>query len=82
MTVQRLEEGESASLISLIRVLRALDALEGLDRVLPAPTLSPIDELSKRGGRRQRARPPRASERDEAQPDHWRWGDEDEGDSA
>ena len=42
VTLQRMEAGESPSLINFIRVLRALDLLEGLDRLVPEPGPSPI----------------------------------------
>ncbi len=74
-TLQRMEAGESPSLINFIRVLRALDLLDGLDRLLPEAAPSPIDELERRGRRRQRAsssRNPAAKPRQRV----WRWGDE------
>ena len=75
VTLQRMEAGESPSLINLVRVLRALDLLEGLESLLPTPGPSPIDELERRGRRRQRARSSRSHE---AEPFRrgWHWGDE------
>lgn len=76
-TVQRLERGRSVALTSLIRVLRALDLLETLDRAVPEPLPSPVEQLQLRGRRRQRAgssRTARASEQASEEP--WRWGDE------
>lgn len=75
ITLQRMEAGESPSLINFIRVLRALDLLDGLDRLLPGPTPSPIDELERRGRRRQRAGSARAAEA-ESRGKRWGWGDE------
>lgn len=77
VTVQRIEEGKSASLTSFVRILRALGALEDLDRLLPVASPSPIDELERRGRRRRRAGAPRRSE--QAEPGKWRWGDEEPG---
>jgi transcriptional regulator with XRE-family HTH domain len=75
VTLQRMEAGESPSLINFIRVLRALDLLEGLERLVPEPGPSPIDEFERRGRRRQRARSSRHS--DTGHPRKaWRWGDE------
>jgi len=74
-TLQRMELGGSPSLINFIRVLRALGLLGELERLLPGPTPSPIDELERRGRRRQRAGSPRPPE--EEQGGRWRWGDED-----
>jgi transcriptional regulator with XRE-family HTH domain len=74
-TLQRMEAGESPSLINFVRVLRALGLLGELERLLPGPGPSPIDELDRRGRRRQRAggaREPGPEEREE----RWRWGDE------
>jgi transcriptional regulator with XRE-family HTH domain len=81
MTVQRLEEGESASLTSLIRILRALGALAGLEGLLPAPGPSPLEEARRRGRKRRRARSPQS--RTEPEPrGPWRWGDEEPGSGA
>jgi len=77
VTVQRIEDGNSASLTNLIRVLRALDLLEGLQGLVPEASESPVDELQRRNQPRRRARAPRAEERSEP-PAPWRWGDEDE----
>lgn len=76
MTVQRLEEGGSASLTSLTRILRALGALDGLEGLLPAHGPSPLDEARRRGRRRQRARSRRGPAGSEPEPGPWRWGDE------
>ncbi len=74
MTVQRLEQGGSASLTSVIRLLRALGATEGLEQLIPAPAPTPIDALEREGRQRQRARSTRAG-RVESR-GAWRWGDE------
>ncbi|MBA3866572.1 MAG: helix-turn-helix transcriptional regulator [Solirubrobacterales bacterium] len=75
-TLQRIEEGKSASLTNLISVLRALDLLDGLDRLVPEPSPSPIDELKRRGRQRRRAGSPRRASPTEP-PRPWRWPDED-----
>jgi transcriptional regulator with XRE-family HTH domain len=80
-TLQRMEAGKSTSLINFVRVLRALDLLEGLDRLLPTAALSPIDEIERRGQRRQRAGSSRA-ENAEQRRGGWRWGDEGTGEDA
>jgi transcriptional regulator with XRE-family HTH domain len=77
VTVQRIEDGESASMSSLVRVLRALDALEALDGLLPPAAPGPIEELERRGHRRQRAGVPR---KPSPPGDSWRWGDEEDED--
>ncbi len=75
--IQRLESGESVTLLSLIRILRALGLLEVLGGLLPEPTPSPIELLSLQGRRRRRASGARGrgSGRGE-RPATWRWGDE------
>lgn len=78
MTLQRIEEGKSPSLVNLIRVLRALDGLDGLDRLVAEPPPSPIDELKRRGRQRQRAGSARGPKTVEHPPQPWRWPDEDE----
>jgi transcriptional regulator with XRE-family HTH domain len=74
-TVERLEAGEGGTLTSCVRVLRALGLLDALDRLVPEPTLSPIERVKLRGQERQRARP-RISE--DAPTQTWRWADEEE----
>lgn len=81
MTVQRLEEGGSASLTSLIRILRALDELDGLAQLLPPPGPSPLEEARRQGRRRQRARSAEAPP-PESKGGPWRWGDEGPGDGG
>lgn len=79
-TVKRLEGGEGATLTNVLRVLRALDLLGGLDRAIPEPVPSPMQQLRLRGLQRRRASgrhaappPPAPGEGD---PGDWRWGDE------
>jgi len=75
--IQRLEAGESVTLLSLIRILRALGLLEVLDGLVPEPTPSPIELLSLQGRRRRRASGARArGSGRRSQPGTWRWGDE------
>jgi len=75
-TLQRMEAGESPSLINFVRVLRALGLVDNLERVLPGPAPSPIEELERRGRRRQRAGSARATDGEEDGGKRWRWGDE------
>ncbi|HEX8752892.1 MAG TPA: helix-turn-helix transcriptional regulator [Solirubrobacterales bacterium] len=81
VTLQRVEDGRSASMTNLVRILRALDLLEGLDRLLPPPVPSPVEQLRHRGRQRMRARSSRGpSAADEPKQDltakPWQWGDE------
>ncbi len=76
MTVQRIEEGGSASLTSLIRILRALGELEGLERLLPPLGPSPLEEVQRQGRPRRRARGGRKPAAHEPRASRWRWGDE------
>lgn len=55
-TVQRIERGESIQLSSFVKLLRALDRLDGLDALLSATVRSPLADLERERGRRQRAR--------------------------
>ena len=75
-TVERIEAGEPVKVTSLIRVLRVLGLLEGLDRLVPEPTPSPIEQLKLHGRRRRRAAPARVAGGDDEEPGPWRWGDE------
>ena len=76
-TLQRIEEGKPASTTNLLGVLRALDLLDGVERLVPEASPSPIDELKRRGQRRQRARSPRETGQSDAPPPP-PWPDEDE----
>ncbi len=73
-TVERLEAGHSAQLSNLIRVLRALGLLGNLDRLVPEPLPSPMQQLELQGRVRERASKPRAT--GEAEDKEWTWGDE------
>jgi len=73
-TLQRIEAGQSSSTTNLVKLLRALDLLEGLDGLVPEGLDRPVDQIRRRGERRQRAGSPR--ERPKEDPDRWRWGDE------
>lgn len=73
-TVERLESGEAAARLSgLVRILRALDLADRLDAVVPAPTISPVEQLKREGRMRQRASGRRASKPASRT---WTWGDE------
>lgn len=74
-TLQRIEEGQPTSTTNLVKLLRALDLLEELDGLVPEAIDRPVDQLRRRGGRRQRAsssRKPAGGKSAGA----WRWGDE------
>ncbi|MEW6583172.1 MAG: transcriptional regulator [Actinomycetota bacterium] len=78
-TLRRLEGGQGSTLVNLIRVLRALDLLEGLDRLVPEPAPSPIQQLRLAGRRRRRASGRRGEVGEGPPPgaaSGWRWGDE------
>lgn len=75
VTLQRIEAGESPSLVNLIRVLRVLDLLGGLNALVPEPAGSPLDELQRRGRQRQRAGSARGT-KSATEPRPFRWGDE------
>jgi transcriptional regulator with XRE-family HTH domain len=74
-TIERLESGEVASRLSaLVRVCRVLGLLDRLDALIPAPSLSPVDQLKLAGRRRQRASGRRVPPTKSAK--RWTWGDE------
>lgn len=74
-TVQKIEAGASSQTRNLVRVFRALELLGRLDAVVPADAPSPLTELETGRRDRQRARRPKAAQRDPERP--WTWGDED-----
>jgi transcriptional regulator with XRE-family HTH domain len=59
-TIRNLEDGKPSQLLTLIRVLRVLDLLGGLERAIPEPPPSPVEQLRLRGRERQRASSPRS----------------------
>jgi transcriptional regulator with XRE-family HTH domain len=74
-TLQRLEDGNSGTLVTFLRVLRALDLTDELDALLPAARPSPIESLAGRpAGRRRGGRTAASAEPGQA----WLWGDESE----
>jgi putative transcriptional regulator len=73
ITVARVEGGQSMTLSALIRVLRALELLENMEALVPQPLPSPIQQLERESGRRQRAAGARAANEDD-EPGPWRWG--------
>jgi putative transcriptional regulator len=79
-TVQRLEDGQPATLTTLIRVLRILGLLEALELLVPEPTPSPIERLKLQGKQRQRAARPRSTDTPNTDVEPWSWGDEHRGD--
>ena len=61
-TIRNLEDGKPSQLVTLIRALRVLGLLGGLERAVPEPPPSPIEELRLRGRERQRASSPRSGQ--------------------
>ncbi len=58
-TIRNLEDGKPSQLVTLIRTMRVLGLLGGLERAIPEPPPSPIEELRLRGRERRRASSPR-----------------------
>lgn len=72
-TVQRLEQGASATQLSgFLRVCRVLGLLGQLDALLPEPAVSPIAQLKLHKRRRQRASRPSTKH---APSTEWTWGE-------
>ena len=63
-TVSAAESGEDIRLSTLVRLLRALGRLGGIDALIPAPQVSPLELVERRGKQRQRARGARQGRRD------------------
>ena len=55
-TVAAAEAGEDIRLSTLLKLLRALGRLPGLDALLPAPRVSPLELVERKGRERRRAR--------------------------
>jgi len=71
-TLRRLESGEPSTLDTFLRVASALDLEGAIMAALPEGQIRPIERVSMKGERRQRARP---TEKKSGQPT-WKWGDE------
>jgi transcriptional regulator with XRE-family HTH domain len=64
-TVSAAEGGEDIRLSTLVRLLRALGRLGGIDALLPAPQVSPLELVERRGKQRKRARGSRGNRRED-----------------
>jgi transcriptional regulator with XRE-family HTH domain len=69
-TLTRIENGAPSQTSNLLRVLRVLGLLDNLDALVPAPAVSPIEQLKLKGKVRQRASSPAPAH--VAEP--WVWG--------
>jgi transcriptional regulator with XRE-family HTH domain len=73
-TVERLESGAVAAHLSgFLRVCRVLGLLEHFDSLVPKSETSPMEQLKRQRGKRQRATGKRVST---VKPGKWTWGDE------
>lgn len=73
-TLERLESGAVATqLSSFLRVCRVLGLVEHFESLVPAVSASPMEQLKRQGGKRQRASGTKAGP---AKPGKWTWGDE------
>ena len=72
LTIGRMEKGLGTTLDTFIRVLTALGIQQNLTRLLPDPTVRPMERLSESGEERQRARPGKA----DRQQMGWTWGED------
>ncbi|GAC1321346.1 MAG: hypothetical protein NVSMB25_14930 [Thermoleophilaceae bacterium] len=71
-TLLRLEDGQGVTLSALVRALRALELLDGLEALVPEPLPSPLEQLERERGQRQRASGTQAD--DDADHRAWEWG--------
>lgn len=73
-TVERLEAGTVATQMSgFLRVCRVLGLVEGFESVVPEAVASPMEQLKRESGKRQRASRRKPAD---AKPKKWTWGDE------
>jgi hypothetical protein len=54
-TVMNAEAGKNPRLATIVRLLRVLGRLDGVESFLPAPAISPLDELKRSSRPRLRA---------------------------
>ena len=71
-TVERIEAGASTQVSNLVRVIRALGLLENFERLVPEPSLSPMEQLKLQSKERVRASAGSESSTDSGA---WEWGD-------
>jgi len=73
-TVERLESGAVATHLSgFLRVCRVLGLLGNFESLIPEAATSPMEQLKRQRGKRQRATGKRVSV---GKPGKWTWGDE------
>lgn len=73
-TLERLESGAVATqLSSFLRVCRVLGLLEHFEILVPEAAASPMEQLKRQGGKRQRASGKKAAA---TKPGKWTWGEE------
>lgn len=72
-TLIRMEAGETVSTSNLIRALRAHGLLENLEALVPAPPVSPIQQVKLLGKERKRASPQPGPAQEQAT---WSWGED------
>ncbi len=72
LTINRLEKGLGTTLDTFIRVLIALGIQQNLTKLLPDPTIRPMERISESGTERQRARPRKTN----SQLTGWTWGED------
>jgi transcriptional regulator with XRE-family HTH domain len=73
-TVERLESGAVATQLSgFLRVCRVLGLVEGFETLIPAPAVTPMEQLQRQSRKRRRATGKKVAA---AQPKKWTWGDE------
>ncbi|MEZ6099924.1 MAG: helix-turn-helix transcriptional regulator [Pirellulaceae bacterium] len=72
-TLQKVEDGEGATLATLVAILRGLGLLSQLDNFLRRPPPSPVQMARMQGRQRQRASGTRRRKKKVS--DDWSWGD-------
>ena len=64
MTVVKLEQGKTSTLLTFVQVLHALDSLDGLESFLPDLGPSPLQVAKMKGKKRSRASSSKIQPRD------------------
>ena len=74
-TIANMEDGKSVSFDTFIRVMIAFGVQSNLDKLLPDPTIRPMERISLAGNKERR----RARQKKEKGTANWEWGDEGKG---
>ncbi len=75
-TIMRLENGQSIQLDNFLRILGAMSLLDNVKQIIPAVSISPMQQLKLRGKERERASSAKKNVRTTNGDEQWFWKDD------